>query len=130
MGPSIVRFEAPDIVHIKAIGDLSLEAMDQLLAEITRLTAGRGAYFVLSDISLIGKISPEARKRVSERVDTLQIRGGVAFGASFPQRVIVTLLARVLSLFGNLGERPLVIVETEAQARAWIDARRRELASG
>ena len=130
MGPTIVHFEPPDVVRIDAVGDISGDAMDRLIADITRLTAEQDRFLVLTDISRIGKISPEARKRASEQVETLRICGGAAFGATFPQRVIVTLLARVLSLFGNHSERPLVIVETEAQARAWIETRRRELATG
>lgn len=130
VGTTTIHLEPPDIVRLKAEGDLSAEDMARIFAEITRLTVTQSRYFVLTDISGLGKISPDARKRASEQIDTLRVCGGAAFGATFPQRVLVTLLSRVLSLFGNFADRPLVIVETEAQARAWIEARRRELAAG
>lgn len=126
-GPSVFRFQPPDVVQVETIGDVSADEMGALLREMGRLAAGRPYFFLLDDISRIGKISPEARKRATEEVDGLLLRGIAVYGASFSQRVIATLLARLLALFGKFGERPVVIVETEAQARAWIAARRQEL---
>lgn len=126
-GPSVFRFEPPDVVHVATVGDVSGDEMAALLREMGRLAAGREHFFLLDDISQIGKISPEARKLATEEVDSLKMRGIAVFGAKFSQRVIATLLARLLTLFGKFGDRPVVIVETEAQARAWIEARRREL---
>lgn len=127
-GPSVFRFEPPDVVHVETVGDVSADEMGALLREMGRLAAGRPYFFLLDDISRIGKISPEARKRATEQVDSLLLRGIAVYGASFPQRVIATLLAKLLALFGKFGERPVVIVETEAQARAWVETRRQELA--
>ena len=128
-GPSVFRFEPPDIVYVETVGDVTEAEMGALLREMGRLTAGREYFFLLDDISRVGKISPEARKRASDEVDALPLRGIAVFNATFSQRVIATLLARLLTLFGKFGDRPVVIVETEAQARAWVEARRRELAA-
>ena len=130
VGPSTLRFEAPDVIYIATVGDISGDDMTRIFADIARLTVGQDHYFLLNNISQLGKISPEARKRATDEIDTLRMRGGAVFGAAFPQRVVATLLARLLSLFGNFGARPIVIVETEAQARAWLETRRRELTSG
>jgi hypothetical protein len=129
-GPSVFRFEPPDVVYVETAGDITEEEMSALLREMGRLSEGREYFFLLDDISRIGKISPEARRRATEEVDALPMRGIAVFGAKFSQRVLATLLAKLLSLFGKFGDRPVVIVETEAQARAWIETRRRELRGG
>lgn len=125
-GPSAFRFEPPDVLYVETVGDISDDEMGALLREMGRLTEGRD-FLLLDNISRIGKISPGARKRATEEVDDLRIRGIAVYGASFSQRVIATLLARLLTLFGRFGERPVVIVETEKEARDWLATRRREL---
>ncbi len=54
----------------------------------------------------------------------------VGYSAPIKARVIAKLIFTALNLFSNKADRiPLHFTDTEAEARAWIDARRRDLAA-
>jgi hypothetical protein len=129
-GPGRLSFEPPDVVHVATVGDVSGEEMSALLREMGRLAAGCGHFFLLNDVSKMGTLTPEGRKRATEEVDALALRGIAVYGAAFSQRVVATLMARLLNMFARASDRPIAIVETEAQARAWIARRRKQLVGG
>lgn len=126
-GPSSFRFEPPDVVFCKTVGDVSEDAMVELLGEMRRLAGERPYFFLLNDLSQIGTISPQARKRAADEVHGLRLRGIAVYGASFSQRVVAMIIAQVLNLVGKSADRPIKIAESEAEARAWIEKRRADL---
>lgn len=126
-GPSELRFEPPDVVFCKTIGDVTEDEMIDLLTEMKRLAKDSPHFFLLNDLSQIGTISPQARKLAADRVSDLHLRGIAVYGASFSQRVVAMFIAQVLNLVGKSADRPIKIAESEAEARAWIEKRRAEL---
>jgi hypothetical protein len=97
--------------------------------DLRRLADGKPRVFLLMDHSNVDSISAEARKVALEATQDLRIAGGASFGASFTVRVLVSLLARAHSIFWGEDAKVIRFFRTEAEARAWIEERRRALAA-
>lgn len=80
--------------------------------------------FGLIDMSRVGTISPEARLIARAEAGHLPLRGTAVFGASFHHRVIALLANKAATLLKK-DHQPIAFFATEAEARAWIDERRR-----
>ncbi|MDI1433915.1 STAS/SEC14 domain-containing protein [Polyangium sorediatum] len=123
-GEHVYRFEAPDVVHIRNVGDVALEDMQRMfeLIRAARAQVG-GLVFWLSDITQMGHVRAEARKLAIESDTNKNLRGTAIYGGNFKQRAIANLAikaARVLRPSRVLT--PFKFVATEAEARAYIEA--------
>jgi hypothetical protein len=123
------RFEPPDLYIIRMNGDVSADDM-RMQIDALRAIAQRtgGGVFWLCDVTQMGALSPEARRTAAEASkkgvqDVL--RGSAVFGASFATRVMVGLMVRAVRILKPGKHRPLAFVETEAEARAFLDEQRK-----
>jgi hypothetical protein len=126
-GGSFVRFEPPDICFAAFVGDIDATLMLRMNEELRRVAHDRPYIFLLLDHSRTGSVSAEARRLATEGSRNLRIEGCASFGASFTVRVLVSLAARVHALFRKEAGPVLSFFRDEAEARAWIEVRRRAL---
>nr|AYM52968.1 hypothetical protein [Jahnella sp. MSr9139] len=125
LGAHEVLFEPPDLSIFRARGDISAADVGLIRAEVRRLCQEREALFSLVDLTGLGAILPEARSRAA-RPWPLQIQGIAVIGAGFLHRVVITAVDRALArLFRGDGRFTPHFFATEAEARAWLDQRRR-----
>ncbi len=133
-GDHKIAFEPPGTFLVRLRGDLTAADVEQMFAELSRAAAGAAPLYWLADISRLGTIAPGARKRASTPPDCPQLRGAVVCGGNLLQRMAATLALNAARLLRRGREpKPTVFVSTEAEARAWIDARlaeTRERATG
>ncbi|MDI1481033.1 hypothetical protein [Polyangium sp. y55x31] len=130
IGGHTYRRERAGIVFIRLGGDLAEDDVAAFfdafaaLCEESRLSHA----FWLIDIGRLGAVLPGARTRAATTPVRRENKGMVLFNGSFRQRVLVTLVDKATSLL-QPDVPPLVFFSAEAEARAWIDTRRRELAT-
>lgn len=128
-GEHAYRFESPDIVHIRNVGDISRGDMQCMFETILGGVAQAGGrVFWLADITRMGHVCPEARKLAIESDVTKNLRGTAIYGGNFQQRAISNLAikaARVLN--PKQIATPFKFLATEAEARAYIEAIRRNV---
>jgi hypothetical protein len=129
VGRHATYFEPPDIIFMRLAGPVSeQEAMD--INVYHRLWGQEHPrVFYLLDLSRLESIDPEGRKEASRTVRMLPLAGVAAFGAPIKARVLAKLVFTAMNLFkSKTADRfPIEFVDTEAEARAWIDKRRSEL---
>jgi hypothetical protein len=121
LGQHILRVQPPDIVEIIFIGDVSgaeMEAMN----EKPRAFLESGRYFSLLNLEQLGSLSAEAKQKIRAAPFS---RGVAAFGASFQTRIMVSLLGKVYSMIKRGAIPPVLFVNTEQEAHAWIAERRK-----
>lgn len=128
-GTHLHRFEPPDLYIVRMQGTVlgddmrsQIEAL-QALAERTG-----GGIFWMADVTAMGALTPEARRvaaaKEHEEVRAV-LRGSAVVGASFTTRVMASLLLRAVRALRPDTGRPVAFVETEAEARAFLDPHRR-----
>ncbi len=128
IGAHAIRAEPPDIFFLRIEGDMTGPEMERVLEEYDRFVAVHGRGFWLSDGSKMGDLSVEARKLAARVRPAAGLAAAVVFGTSFRQRLMATLLVKTAALFRSPAEViPVVFVQTEQEARAWIDGQRRRL---
>lgn len=129
IGRHTTYFEPPDILFMRLAGPVS----EAEAKEIDRLhlawSREHSRVFFLLDLSQLASIDPEGRKDASRTVRELPLAGVAIYGAPMKARVLAKLVFTAMNLFkSNASERfPIEFVPTEAEARSWIDARRRAL---
>jgi hypothetical protein len=127
-GPTVQRWEPPDICITVLIGDISGHEMRRLMAETMVLIAGKPYVLGLIDMSRLGVLSPEARQVARTEALNLPMRGTAVFGASFHHRVLAILINKAASLLKK-DHQPVAFFVTEAEAREWLEARRKVIAA-
>ncbi|MRG91141.1 STAS/SEC14 domain-containing protein [Polyangium spumosum] len=127
-GRHTYRCESAGIVFIRLGGDLFEDDVTAFFDAFAGLcdTSERGHVFWLVDLGRLGVITPGARTRAAKTPVRRENKGMVLFNGTFRQRMAVTLVDKATSLLQPQAP-PLVSVSSEAEARAWIDKRRREL---
>jgi hypothetical protein len=125
---SSVEFEPPDVCVWTLVGDIDADLMRELADTQERFAKGLPHLFSVLEVRNVGSVSADARKEAARKRDVNA--GGTAFvGASFHVRV----LAKLVSTAANVLHReektaPMRFFKTRAEADAWIEERRRELA--
>jgi hypothetical protein len=122
-------FEAPDVVVIQTQGVVGVDDILQTSDPMKELVRGMPYVLLLVDMSGQTHISPEARKAAAKGSEGIPFRGTVLYGASFATRAAGQMMMTVLNAVTRT-DNPSKFVETEAEARAWIDERRRTLTRG
>lgn len=125
VGDHTVEFEPPDICVLRFGEKVTLEDGQALYAEEVRLTEEHGEIFLLSDLSRVRVITPEARKQSAEMSGTPLIVGLVNFGLSFHVRVLATLVMKLRRLANLPKYENYFIAADEREARAIIAELRR-----
>ena len=117
-----------DVVHLIIDGDISAQEI-LLIFEQYRLAAREHGYvLVIADASGLGTVSADARRALGGG-SSIPMRGTVIHSTSFHARIIARLVAGVMSLFTPTDDHPVVFLPGEAEAHAWIKARRAYLSA-
>lgn len=129
IGQHGASFEEPGLFVIRTQGDLGPEDIVGLAAFIHERAVGRRYLLVLGDARGLGEISAEARKAAVRVSKQLPYRGIALHGASFQARVVTRLLMGAAHLLFGSSDNPTRFFDTEAEARAWLHERTRQLAA-
>lgn len=128
VGSHATGLEDPDILYLKLVGDVSnieVKEINQVHVEISQTNR---QLFYLIDLSQLDNLSPQVRKEASETVKTLPLRGTAIYGAPLKAKVLAKLMLTAANMFrGGKNLNPVEFTDTEAEARAWIDKRRKQV---
>ncbi len=127
IGQHSLRFEEPDVVHMRIIGDLTITEVQQLLHTDDSFPKTDKGYFALIDIPDAGRPNLEILKS-EEILEKFKIyRAVVYYRAEFKHRTVIEIVQKVSRTFKlSLSAIPLVAFATEAEARSWIDDHRQQ----
>lgn len=127
IGRHSLRFEEPDIVHMKIVGDLTVAEVEHLLRIDDEFSPADKGYFALVDIAEAGKPNLEILKYPNILQQMQGYRAFVYYRAQFQHRTVVEIVQKVAkALKLSLSNVPLVAFANESEARAWLDNYRRE----
>lgn len=130
IGSHSTGMELPDIVHLKLVGEVNLEECREINQAHIDYAKELPHFYYMIDLGELDNIPAAVRKEASETVKTLPLRGTVIYQTPLRARVIAKLLLTAANLFkGGAGQNPVDFVDTEQEARAWIERRRQKLAS-
>ena len=128
IGNQLTYFEPPDIFVLKLCGGVTWEEGSEINRRHREWGKTLDRVFYLIDLAELDRIDAEVRKDATSTLAEMPLRGMVGFSAPIKARVIAKLIFTALNLFSNKADRiPLHFTDDEAQARAWIEERRREL---
>jgi hypothetical protein len=128
IGSHVTGFEAPDILFMKLVGDVSNEEVKEINQAHIDLSQGFQQLYFLIDLSQLDNLAPQVRKEASEVVKTLPLRGTAIYGAPLKAKVLAKLMLTAASMFrGGKNFNPVEFLDDEAEARAWIEKRRRQI---
>lgn len=131
---SHVTFEAPDVAYWHLIGKVEEPDIVRIYAEQLVFSIGKPYLLVLIDVSHMESMTPAARKAAANGPDpgktVMPVRGSVVVGASFHFQVLGVLIAKAAKMINRQVDMDLHFCDTEAQARTWIEKKRRELKTG
>jgi len=122
VGPHILKFEPPDVVHIHYNGDVELAhflAFQELLVTIEDTSRT----FLLRDARKGGFVKQEARAYIVRAAKWTKFAALVTYGSSFQSRTVYSLVTTAIHRIRN-DDAPAVFFDTEEEARAWISAHR------
>jgi len=129
IGRHATYFEDPDVIFMRLVGMTSEEEANEINRRHRIWGDENPRVFYLLDLTRLEGIHPEGRKAASRTVRLLPLAGVAVYGAPIKARVLAKLVFTAMNLFKvNSADRfPIEFYHTEAEARAWIDARRRSL---
>jgi CheY-like chemotaxis protein len=111
-----ISIELPDLVVVKAYGDLS----DAAIRHVQMWAEQRPYFLILLDMSETTVFNFNAREQLSEWVRHMPPYAMVAFGSDFHAQVVFEMLQRaILRLSGQPLHR--YFAPNELAARAWLD---------
>lgn len=116
-----------DTVLTRYIGVPEYAHVREIHGHFDRVLAEHGRLFVINDMRRSGIPGTATRKWITEWVRQHTVAGLVNFGASLPVRALQTLIFRASALLGQRNMVEAVHCGSEAEAFAWVAARRRQL---
>jgi hypothetical protein len=122
VGAHTARFEPPDLYIFTRVGTVSAAEHARVAEELSRFAQGKRWVFAIVHVVSMGSASVEARRVVERRI--LPLLSAAAYILSNPAHRMA-----LAALYRPSGT-PVAFVETEAEARAWVDAQRRMLEAG
>jgi hypothetical protein len=127
IGSHVTGFEAPDILFMKLVGDVSNEEVKEINQAHIALSQGFQQLYFLIDLSELDNLAPQVRKEASEVVKTLPLRGTAIYGAPLKAKVLAKLMLTAASMFrGGKNFNPVEFLDNETEARTWIAKRRKQ----
>jgi hypothetical protein len=128
IGKHTTSFEEPDILYLKLVGEVDNVEVREINQRHLDYGRSRDHMFYLLDLSELDNLPAQVRREASETVKVLPLRGTVVYGAPLKARILAKLLMTAVNLFkGGKNQNLVEFTETEAEARAWLDKRRRDL---
>lgn len=129
VGKQTTVFEEPDILYMKLVGEVETAEVREINRLHLEFGQNRSHMFYLIDLSDLDNLPSQVRKEASETVRSLPLRGTAIYGAPLKAKVLAKLLMTAVNMFkGGKNQNPVEFTDTEAEARVWLDRRRRELA--
>src|SRR5262245_31337838 len=128
LGKHHVQIEG-DLIRIQWLGELSAEGAREICALFDALLAEHERIFILSDTRHAGGFGVEARKAMFAWPNFHRIGAATAFNASLATRALAQMLRGMFALVGRPLSVKFEFLKTEEEARAYIEARRREIMS-
>lgn len=123
-GPHTARFEVPDVIVFRPIGDVSIDEMRQFLTELLKWPCPERGFFYLTDASRMGHQSVQIATQLSSLTKDV-IRAKAIVGATFNHRVADDLMRRAMfRLYHSRPQSEAKHFGTEREARAWFDSLR------
>jgi hypothetical protein len=123
-GPHVAWIEDPDIFGIRFVGPLKGDELRGIFAWQDEWSTSNPSLFVLCDLSQLGSVREEARKCMHERTKRDNALICVCYGMNFAIRILVEMVDRARKFLGRDPRSELIMVATEADARAYIGKRR------
>lgn len=125
MGTQQVVQTDGDTVFVRRTGETQLADVKRMCAAMETTLAAHGRGFWLFDLSEAGGFGSEARVWAAEWEKKYHVTGLSAFGGSLQIRSMTRLIANAIKASCPLrADFVTSFVDTEAEARAWIDAQR------
>jgi len=127
IGSHSVRFEEPDILHIRVVGDLGTEQVRGLLNTFDESTRNAPSPVAMVDIAKSGRPNLEILKSSDILEQMRRYRAFVYYNAQFSHRTVLDIVRKISRAFRlSLQHTPLVAFATEAEAYAWIEQFRKQ----
>ncbi|MDI1431081.1 STAS/SEC14 domain-containing protein [Polyangium sorediatum] len=122
IGPHLVWIEPPDVLHTRIDGDITREHVKELLDALGTFPRAERIY-ILRDARGGGMPTREAREALIKGLPLDRLAAVVSYGASFQARTLLTMLDHAMRVL-RPGKTRFVFFETEAEARAFLEADR------
>lgn len=123
-----VGWEDPDLLLLRYKGQVTVAHVEQAVAESLRRIGLREYHVALIDVGQLVGLTAEARKVATSSREKANIRGVAVIGASFHLKVLGNLMDRAARLVYRAKDNPFEFFGSEAEARVWLEERRRVLA--
>ena len=123
-GKHWVRLINDDTLFFKFIGPIDKKDAQESTDLVRRFMANGKSFFVVSDLSELGAMEPEARRMASRWFSENNIAASNVFGSKWTTRAIAEMVIALLRVMGRLSF-PISFSRTESEAMAWIEEQRR-----
>lgn len=128
VGRHTCSLEEPDILAMTLVGRVSAAEGTAINRLHLELGQSLERLFYLIDMGEFEGMDPSVRKEAGLVMTRLPLRGIAVFRASLTARVIAKLIVGAMNVFKHGGDKaPFEAFANEAEARAWIELRRRQL---
>lgn len=124
IGRHELRFEEPDLVHVRVVGDIGEHEVDEIFMELCSFGEGRPPQLWLMEMADAGSMNAASRRRSAYWMQRVQVGGVALIHLGFEQRIITQMLRHVFRLFTGVSYT-LEIFHDGASARAWLVSLRR-----
>lgn len=121
------RFEPPDVLFMHFEGPIQVAEFHEFYAAALKLNSD-GRIYLVRDARHGGLLDAKVRTAVIKNVDPERVAAIVSYGSSFQLRVIVTMLIKAMRTFRKSAP-PVIFVDSEDEARAWIATHRKAFKS-
>jgi hypothetical protein len=128
IGNQMSYFEEPDTIVMRLVGQVTSEEGLAINEKHREYVQGRSSVFYLIDFSQLDTVPAPVRKAASQTIKEFPLHGLAFFQAPLKARVVAKLIVTAMKLFRGAGaDTPIVFLDTEEEARAWIAKRREEV---
>ena len=119
------RFVPPDVIYMRVVGDLSEEDGREINRQHAEMGKNVDGLFFVCDISQLESVTSQTRKEAVAIQKDMAIAGAVILKAPLKARIFAKLILTATNLF-RTDKMPVVFVDTEEEAWAWIEQQRVE----
>jgi hypothetical protein len=122
--------ELPDLVHLKLLGEVTLEECREINQAHLEFAKDVEYFFFWIDLTALEDLPAAVRREASATVKLLPVRGTVVYNAPLRARVLAKLLLTAANLFRMGPEKnPVSFADSEDEARALFAKWRQQIAN-
>jgi hypothetical protein len=121
-------FEPPSLIHMVLRGPVTPDVVRGMASFVRECLGDGSAMLLMITAPALGSVSAETRKTAVEVSKGIPYRGIAFWGVSFEARVVAKLVLGAMRLLSMNKETPVCFLDTEVEARAWIERRLDQLA--